>query len=397
MIYTAPHYYRQFHCLAGDCPDTCCAGWQIQIDKRSLEKYRRFPGPLGNRLHNSIDWKEGVFRQYEGRCAFLNEDNLCDLYAEAGPGMLCATCRKYPRHIEEFEDCREVTLSLSCIEAARIILGCEEPVRFLEKEDEREETYEEFDFLLYTKLLDGRRRMLSILQDRSLDIELRMAMCLAYAFDLQRRADRGRLFMADQLTERYGKSGAPKRFAARLEQFCSENKQAGRTLFQGMRDVMAVLPRMEALKADWPGYVAEAVKGLYGSGAEAYDAICRSFSLYWGKDEQTKQERARYGEQLMVYFISTYFCGAVYDGRIYAKTALAVVSTLVIQELCMAFWKESGRLRFQDVVEIAHRYSREAEHSDDNLNLLEHAFSEEEAFSLGCLLTVLEGQRKLLS
>lgn len=395
MIYTAPHYYHQFHCLAGDCPDTCCAGWQIQIDKRSLEKYRRYPGPLGNRLHNSIDWKEGVFCQYERRCAFLNEENLCDLYAEAGPKMLCATCRNYPRHIEEFEDCREITLSLSCIEAARIILGCQEPVRFLEKEDEREETYEEFDFLLYTKLLDGRKMMLSVLQDRSLPIELRMAMCLAYAFDLQRRADKDRLFLADQLTERYGRDGASKRFAARLERFCMEKQQAGGTLFEGMRDVMGVLARLETLKADWPDYVEKAMNGLYGAGAGAYDSICLAFSHHWSRDERARQERARYGEQLMVYFISTYFCGAVYDGRIYAKAALAVVSTLIIQELCMASFQQTGQLSFEDVVEIAHRYSREAEHSDDNLNLLEHAFSGEEAFSLEGLLPILAGQMRL--
>ena len=32
-----------------------------------------------------------------------------------------------------------MTLCLSCIEAARIILGCEEPVRFITREDERQE------------------------------------------------------------------------------------------------------------------------------------------------------------------------------------------------------------------------------------------------------------------
>ena len=50
------------------------------IDRKSLENYRHMEGPFGNRLHNSIDWKESSFRQYEGRCAFLNEDNLCDIY-----------------------------------------------------------------------------------------------------------------------------------------------------------------------------------------------------------------------------------------------------------------------------------------------------------------------------
>ena len=39
MRYLKPHFYDQFVCTAGDCPDTCCAGWQIVIDEDSLERY----------------------------------------------------------------------------------------------------------------------------------------------------------------------------------------------------------------------------------------------------------------------------------------------------------------------------------------------------------------------
>ena len=28
MRYLKPHYYDKFVCTAGDCPDSCCAGWQ---------------------------------------------------------------------------------------------------------------------------------------------------------------------------------------------------------------------------------------------------------------------------------------------------------------------------------------------------------------------------------
>ena len=87
--------------MAAECEDTCCAGWTIMIDENSLEKYRNIEGAFGNRLRNSINWEEGSFLQYDKRCAFLNEDNLCDLHIEAGERMLCDTCRDYPRHKEE--------------------------------------------------------------------------------------------------------------------------------------------------------------------------------------------------------------------------------------------------------------------------------------------------------
>ena len=59
------------------------------IDDKALKRYRKTEGSFGNRLHNSIDWKEGSFLRYEGRCAFLNEENLCDLYIEQGKDSLC--------------------------------------------------------------------------------------------------------------------------------------------------------------------------------------------------------------------------------------------------------------------------------------------------------------------
>ena len=63
MLYTYPHYYRKFQCIASECEDTCCAGWEIMIDDKALEKYKKAKGPVGNRLKNSINWKEGSFLQ----------------------------------------------------------------------------------------------------------------------------------------------------------------------------------------------------------------------------------------------------------------------------------------------------------------------------------------------
>ena len=72
----------------------------------------------------SVDWIRGIFRQdKEKRCAFLNDCNLCEMYVNLGEKSLCKTCRLYPRHVEEFEDVREITLSVSCPEVARLVLS----------------------------------------------------------------------------------------------------------------------------------------------------------------------------------------------------------------------------------------------------------------------------------
>lgn len=270
MIYTAPHYYNRFSCVASECADTCCAGWKIMIDPGSLKTYRQMKGALGNRLHTSINWKEGSFRQRRGRCAFLNDRNLCDLYTKAGPESLCRTCRTYPRHIEEFEGCREVSLCMSCIEAASLILGCREKVSFITKEDGREENYGSFDFFLYTKLMDARALSLEILQNRSLDCDSRISLCLGLAHDLQGRIERDRLFESDKLFERCRRTVLEGNRAERLkkgsEPYCRWEK--GRYRF--MKNLFKIFDKMEVLNQDWPVYLGEIRQCLYGDGPKAY-------------------------------------------------------------------------------------------------------------------------------
>jgi len=41
MLCTIPDYYKEFSCIAADCEDTCCAGWQIVIDEKSKRRYAK--------------------------------------------------------------------------------------------------------------------------------------------------------------------------------------------------------------------------------------------------------------------------------------------------------------------------------------------------------------------
>lgn len=382
MLYTVPHYYRKFQCIASACTDTCCAGWQIMIDDKSLRKYKKIPGVFGNRMKNSVDWKEGAFLQYKGRCAFLNEENLCDLYAEKGEKMLCRTCRMYPRHIEEYEGIREISLSLSCVEAAKIILGGKEPVRFLNKEDDREETYESFDFFLFTKLMDVREAMIGILQDRKESMEVRIGKVLAIAHDVQRRIRGEALFEIDQLLERYQKEKNRERFREKLEKI----RPKSRSRYEIMSQMFQVFGKLEVLKADWKPYIESVEQKLFGQGEAFYQ---EAFSRF--EREVCKEERWEiYLEQLMVYFLFTYFCGAVYDEMVYEKAKFAVASTLLIQEMVFASFLSHGKFpQVEEVAEIAHRYAKEVEHSDTNLKRLEELFQKEKSFHLLSLLAIV--------
>lgn len=203
MRYLKPDFYDEFSCLAGACPKTCCAGWQIVIDETSLDKYEGLSGPFGNRIRNSIDWEEEIFFQYGSRCAFLNEEDLCEIQKELGESYLCDTCKMYPRHVEEYEGLREYSLSLSCPKAAEMILENQKKVTFSEWETEEEEEFESFDFLMFTQLEDARDILYTIIQNRDLNFEKRAWMCAELAKAMQEAVDENQFFEIDALLEQY--------------------------------------------------------------------------------------------------------------------------------------------------------------------------------------------------
>ncbi|WP_037293621.1 flagellin lysine-N-methylase, partial [Ruminococcus flavefaciens] len=91
MIYRTPTYCRDFRCIAGECKDSCCKGWEIDIDAETAEYYSRVDGEFGERLRSSI--KNGSFVLTEDeRCPFLNREGLCDIYTELGEENLCRIC-----------------------------------------------------------------------------------------------------------------------------------------------------------------------------------------------------------------------------------------------------------------------------------------------------------------
>lgn len=124
-----PSYYNDFSCLAGECPDSCCKKWEIVIDNDTLTKYNEIHSEFGEKIRSEIiKDEEGdfCFSLRDGRCPFLNADNLCDIHIKLGEDYTSEVCRNHPRFIEEYDGFTEISLSLSCPEANRIILSYDE-------------------------------------------------------------------------------------------------------------------------------------------------------------------------------------------------------------------------------------------------------------------------------
>lgn len=386
MRYIKPDYYDKFKCVAGDCPDTCCAGWQIVIDEESLEKYGEVDGAFGRRLVNSIDWQEGCFFQYDRRCTFLNEDNLCDLYTALGSDALCNTCKNYPRHTEEYEGLRELSLSLSCPIAAEIILSQEKFPEFAEYEDDREEElaeeFEDFDLLMFTQLEDARTAVLKHLRQGKASLEEKMEYYLQFAGDMQACIDAGEYFEVDTVIRNFELKSTEDCEDAVKERgtegaVAPGDEKRNHTRFRHRKELYLHILELERLREEWTIVLQKVDEALYQNGQEQYDACVERFERFLSNDEAAGTRWEKKGLQLFVFFLYTYFCGAVYDDRIYSKMALAVESVRFIRELYLAKWLECGKLEDSDYIEAAYRYAREIEHSDLNLNELENFVEKE--------------------
>lgn len=126
MEHYYPAYYQSFCCIAADCPDSCCQGWDVVIDSDTERFYNTVKGEFGEKLRNAIytdNDGDRVFRLADQKkCPFWGEDRLCDIYRGLGEEHLCATCKQFPRLSMEYTDFTEHSLALACPEAARLIL-----------------------------------------------------------------------------------------------------------------------------------------------------------------------------------------------------------------------------------------------------------------------------------
>lgn len=408
MIYTYPDYYKQFSCIADKCPDTCCGKWQIVIDDDSLEKYEDYNGEYRDELRRKVNWKEGVFRHgRSGKCAFLRDDMLCDMYIHMGKNSLCTTCREYPRHTEEFENVREISLSLSCPEVARILMNITDKVTFATEEDDEDEVFDDFDYFLYSNLEDIREEILNVIQDRSVDIRSRIERVIQIGASAQRHYDEGDLVMWNECEER----DKPEIHGEHEEHILLQ-KQA-----------MFLIEELELLYDDWEDVLIESQEFLFGGGEMAFAENRKRFEAWWethneisycqleqksdtaenvvteddaagndaieddvagsdAADNQFEDVKACVGglhmtmdiflEQIITYFISTYLLGAVYDDNISGKVNACVGHAVELYMLLMARWLRNGEtLSTDDLIELSYRYSREIEHSDENLEQVE--------------------------
>jgi lysine-N-methylase len=193
MILRTPTFYKDFKCIAQDCPDSCCQGWEVDVDEKSLEYYKTLNHPIKARIDSVLDKDEfsnTIFRLApKKRCPFLNSSNLCDMHIAIGGEHTPVTCKMFPRFVNDYGSTREMGVSFSCPVASDMMYNLKEPMSFCDEQNDLPPALNEIDAQTYFYLVRSRKKAFEIVQNRSVTLSQRLINLLEYAKQLQADLD----------------------------------------------------------------------------------------------------------------------------------------------------------------------------------------------------------------
>ena len=179
MKIVKPTFYKNFKCIAGDCPDSCCQGWEVDADSDSLEYYKTLDNSLEikKRIDSVLskdEFDNTIFTLApKKRCPFLNDENLCDMHIAIGGEHTPYTCRTFPRFIYDFGATREIGISFSCPVASDMMYNTES-FDFETEVNSDLPTLNDIDAEKYFLLYKGRAEAYKIAKDKNKSIRERL-------------------------------------------------------------------------------------------------------------------------------------------------------------------------------------------------------------------------------
>ena len=131
-------YTESFQCQEGDCSDTCCQHWNVPLEKSAYERLESLIPE--EKFKQTVSLCDGTDQfhyarlemEQDGGCAFLDrQDRLCAIHKSHGRDALGSVCKQYPRRYSIIGGREEMSMALSCPEAARLCLLGEGATEFV--------------------------------------------------------------------------------------------------------------------------------------------------------------------------------------------------------------------------------------------------------------------------
>lgn len=191
MKIVEPIYYKDFKCIAGACPDSCCQGWEVDADSDSLNFYKSLSPDLEikqriDKVLAKDEFDNTIFTLApKKRCPFLNDENLCDMHIAIGGEHTPYTCRTFPRFIYDFGGTREIGISFSCPVASDMMYNFNGHITFEQTVNSDPPSLNDIDAMTYFILVKARKIALEIAQNDKLSIVDRLIKLLDLATETQ--------------------------------------------------------------------------------------------------------------------------------------------------------------------------------------------------------------------
>jgi lysine-N-methylase len=111
---------ERFRCLGAECEDTCCRGWDMQMNARIRALYEDKAPEL---LSAVTEGPSGTIMKRDAAsdaCIKLEGGGLCGIHRERGEQFLGDACYFYPRSTRQVQGEVVQSAALSCPEVARL-------------------------------------------------------------------------------------------------------------------------------------------------------------------------------------------------------------------------------------------------------------------------------------
>lgn len=358
MKYHKPSFFDQFKCIGSACTDTCCAGWEIEVDETTAQGYLAEKGAFGDRLRREIGSEPGeyFFKLKNNRCPFLNKENLCDIFINLGEDRLCDICREHPRFYNWFGDYTEVGLGLCCEEAERLLFSDSKPLTFVEEvhtdasdllDDESEEC---------EQMLEERKAIFSILQNRKKNIGARLKRLLLQL----PYADEMLLLTVPILGWDDPES---------ITKLDYNAKPSTNTLKSSALFLIRFFGGMESLDKTWPSMMKELEQNI----DSLIDVDKAAEFIQFMKGENRLYEY----EHIAVYLVYRYYPEILFDGQIEAKILFAAASICLLFLMDLQCFQKNTAYTQQDRIELVRRFSKEIEYCPENMERFEKCCTEQ--------------------
>ncbi len=383
MKINTPHYLKQFKCRASACEDTCCAGWEVGVDEGMQGRYQKLQGALGGKLRSRMkEDEEGIIFELEGEnCPFLTGEKLCEIHQTLGEDYLCHTCKEFPRYTQTFLSLKEIGISLSCEEAAKIILEQRGEMVFEQDEDDEEAEVDEWvteDTLAL--FLTCRDCVFALLENRAFDLGTRLALGISFAEAIQQKIDEDEMESLESICNQYRSQTFLETKVTELKQVVAEDEAYVPRLYHYVK----TYSELQHMHENDPLALNKTLArlGTDKAGEDAYLAQQKRFNgAYPTLSEPFKN--------ITHYFVFRYMMRSIFDYNIVSKVKLAVMSTVIIQMLAVTKWLEEGTFTEEMLQQISSQYSKDIEHLEENIESLQETFEQDECYMLEVLVGYL--------